>query len=87
MEKETGRRVKTGISGGKICKDGKSYRAESQVRQWNKEAGYEKYGSVITKKFEAGEGARQKALDYEKARAKELAGELDKERHKLPRPK
>ena len=86
MEKETGKIAKTGISGGKIRKDGKSYRAESQVRQWNKEAEYEKYGSVITKKFEAGEGARQKALDYEKNRADHLRKlkELDEEKHKRP---
>lgn len=86
VEKETGRRVKTGISSGKIRKDGKSYRAESQVRKWNKDAGYEKYGSVITKKFEAGEGARQKAIDYEKNRADHLRKlkELDEEKHKRP---
>ena len=86
MEKETGKIVKTGISSGKIRKDGKSYRAESQVRKWNKDAGYEKYGSVITKKFEAGEGARQKAIDYEKNRADHLRKlkELDEEKHKRP---
>ena len=39
IDKRTDKVVKTGISGGKIRKDGKSYRAEQQVRKWNKEEG------------------------------------------------
>lgn len=64
--------VKTGISGGKtIIKNGEelSARAERQVSKWNKEAGYEKFHSVITHKEPAGEGSRVKILDYEIARA------------------
>ncbi|MDE5986804.1 MAG: hypothetical protein K2H16_05925 [Prevotella sp.] len=76
--------MKTGISGGKIRKDGKSYRAESQVRKWNREAGYDKYDSKIAKEFEAGEGARQKALDYETERADKLKNELDEYKHQRP---
>ena len=85
VEKSTGRRVKTGISGGKIRKsDGKSYRAEKQVRGWNKDAGYDKYESEITKHFESGEGARQKAIDYERDRADKLRKDLDEDLHKRP---
>ena len=86
IEKETGKRVKTGVSGGRIRKDGKSSRAEQQVRKWNKEAGYEKYKSEITHKEPAGEGARDRILEYEKARAKALKDlkEIDENRHKRP---
>ena len=37
IDTETNKVVKTGVSGGKIRKDGKSVRAESQARKWNKE--------------------------------------------------
>ena len=36
---KTGETVKTGVSGGRIRKDMKSSRAESQVRKWNKSEG------------------------------------------------
>lgn len=36
---ETGEVVKTGISGGKISKNRKSYRATCQVNKWNKDLG------------------------------------------------
>lgn len=84
IDKETGKRVKTGVSGGRVRNDGKSYRAEQQVRKWNKEAGYEKYESEITHTEPAGEGARDRILEYEKARAKVLKDELDNRRHKRP---
>ena len=54
--------MKTGVSSGRIRSDGKSYRAEQQVRKWNKEAGYEKYESEITYKVPEGPGARDKIL-------------------------
>lgn len=76
--------MKTGVSGGRVRNDGKSYRAEQQVRKWNKEAGYEKYESEITHTEPAGEGARDRILEYEKARAKVLEDELDNRRHKRP---
>ena len=81
---EEGTVAKTGVSGGKIRKDGKSYRAEQQVRKWNREAGKEKYESVITHNEPAGEGARDKILEYEKKRAKELEGQLEEDKHKRP---
>ena len=84
IDKETKKRVKTGVSGGSIRKDGKSYRAEQQVRKWNKEAGYEIYESKITYKEPAGEGARDRILEYEKTRAMELKDELEKDKHKRP---
>lgn len=80
--------VKTGVSGGAVRKgDGKSIRAESQVRKWNKEAGYEKYESTITHTEPAGENARRKIYDYEKKRAKYLHdnGQLNNtDLHKKP---
>lgn len=47
-------------------------------------AGYEKYESEITHTEPAGEGARDRILEYEKARAKVLEDELDNRRHKRP---
>ena len=79
--------VKTGISGGKIRKDGKSVRAESQVRKWNKKEKTNKYKSKITHKEPAGENARDKILQYEKHRADELKnnGHLkDQTKHHRP---
>ncbi|MGM9776821.1 MAG: RHS repeat-associated core domain-containing protein [Prevotella sp.] len=72
IDKRTGKVVKTGISGGKIRKDGKSYRAEQQVRKWNKEEGGDIYESKITHQEPAGAGARDKILKYEKDRANTL---------------
>ena len=87
-EKGTDKIVKTGVSGGPIRKkDGKSVRAEKQVRKWNKEAGYEKYESNITLKEPEGEGARARIYDYEKKHAQSLrdAGQLkDDYFHKIP---
>ena len=79
--------VKTGVSGGRVRKDGKSSRAESQVRKWNKEAGHEKDESTITHTEPAGEGASGKIYEYEKNRAKYLhnKGQLsDDYYHKRP---
>ena len=80
------KRVKIGVSSGRIRSDGKSYRAEQQVRKWNKEAGYEKYESEITYKVPEGPGARDKILKNEQDRANKLrkAKELDENRHKRP---
>lgn len=73
---KTGKVVKTGVSGGRIRKDGKSSRAESQVRKWNKEEGEGTYRSEITHQEPAGEGARERILEYEKNRAVDLREEL-----------
>lgn len=86
IDKRTDKVVKTGISGGKIRNDGKSYRAEQQVRKWNKEEGGYIYESEITHQEPAGASARDKILKYEKDRANTLynKGELDENKHKRP---
>ena len=86
IDKRTGNRVKTGVNGGKIRKDGKSYRAEQQVRKWNKEAGGDYYESTITHHEPAGPNARSNILEYERKRSAELrkAGELDEQKHQRP---
>ena len=78
--------TKTGVSGGRIRKDGKSSRAESQVRKWNKNEGEGTYRSEITHQEPAGEGSRDRILKYEKNRANELRekGELDPRKHQKP---
>ncbi|MPN28487.1 hypothetical protein SDC9_175929 [bioreactor metagenome] len=53
--------VKVGISGGKIRNDGKSYRAEKQVRAFNRLNGREMYASRIMGHFTD----RQSALEWE----------------------
>ena len=86
INKRTDKVVKTGISGGKIRNDGKSYRAEQQVRKWNKDEGGYIYESEITHQEPAGAGARDKILKYEKDRANNLRErkELDKYKHIRP---
>ena len=84
IDKRTDKVVKTGISGGKIRNDGKSYRAEQQVRKWNKEEGRYIYESEITHQEPAGAGARDKILKYEKDRATKLREELDHDKHQKP---
>ena len=87
FNKETNTIVKTGVSGGKIRKDGKSYRAEQQVRKWNKEKGGDVFESVITDKIPEGKGARDKILLIEKAKAKKYRDQgllKDKYYHKIP---
>ena len=86
FEKDTGRTVKTGISGGKKTKVGKSQRANKQVNKWNKEAGYDKFDSRIVKDIPAGPKAREEALKAEKNNADRLRkqNELDKKFHQRP---
>ena len=86
IDSETGIVVKTGVSVGKVRGDGKSYRAEQQVRKWNAEEGRSKYRSVITHTEPEGVGARDRILDYEKHRANYLRqhNQLDKEKHIRP---
>ena len=69
IDKETGTPVKTGVSGGPIRKDGKSVRAESQVRKWNEREGYERYESVIYYYEPEGPGARGRIYNVERKRA------------------
>ena len=46
------------------------------VRKWNKEEGEGTYRSEITHQEPAGEGARERILEYEKNRAVDLREEL-----------
>ena len=66
IDTESNTVVKTGVSGGRIRKDGKSSRAEQQVRKWNREENTTKYESNITNIEPDGEGAREKIYNYEK---------------------
>ena len=81
IDTESNTVVKTGVSGGRIRKDGKSSRAEQQVRKWNREENTTKYESNITNIEPDGEGAREKIYNYEKQRAKQLKNQLDKHKH------
>ena len=56
------------------------------VRKWNKKEGEGTYRSEITHQEPAGEGSRERILEYEKSRAKELRerGELDPNKHQKP---
>ena len=88
FETGTGNVVKTGVSGGKVSKSGKSYRATGQVNKWNKAEGAGKYDSRITQQVPAGPGARQKILNAEKSNAQRLQqqGQLrDPKKHVRPR--
>lgn len=76
--------VKPGVSGGKISKVDKSYRATKQVNEWNKDAGPGTYDSRIVKKIPAGKGARQKILDAELKNANKNRSTLDPDKHKTP---
>jgi hypothetical protein len=84
METATGAVVKTGISGGKIAKNGKSIRAEAQVRKWNRTEGANKYDSRIVKKIPSGPGARTKALGAEVVEANKHRKTLDPTKQKRP---
>lgn len=60
IDKRTENVVKTGGSGGRIRKDKKSYRAEQQVKKWNKKDGGDYYKSKITHTEPAGEGQERR---------------------------
>ncbi|MEJ5052590.1 hypothetical protein WH221_22385 [Chryseobacterium culicis] len=81
--------VKTGISGSKLNQNGTSRRANSQAKKWNEnENSPGKYKGVVTGTHTGGTGARQKALDSERDRAKTLLqeGQLnDPQKHVRPR--
>ena len=77
--------VKTGVSGGKETKSGESYRGNQQANKWNNDEDTPgRYKSVITNRVPEGEGARQKALNYEKDRANQVRDQLDRDKHKRP---
>lgn len=76
--------VKTGISGGKVSKTDKSYRATNQVNKLNKAAGAKKYDSRIVKKIPEGKKARTKVLNGEVINANKNRKTLDPNIHKRP---
>ena len=80
---KTNKIVKTGVSGGPI-KDGKSVRAETQVKKWNKQEGEGTYKSEITHYEPEGDGARARILEYEKERSDKYRDQLDPQKHKRP---
>lgn len=85
VDSHNNRKVKNGTSGGRETKDGVSYRGRSQANKWNKAEGTPgRYKSETTNRVPAGEGARQKALDYEANRSKEIRNQLDPNKHKRP---
>ncbi|RCX00993.1 RHS repeat-associated protein [Schleiferia thermophila] len=84
FETGTGNVVKTGISGGKVSQADKSYRATSQVNQMNKASGSGTFDSRIVEKIPSWPGARQQALDAEKANAAKNRSTLNPNYHKRP---
>jgi hypothetical protein len=85
--KITDETVKVGISGGKITKKGKSYRAQRQVSKWNREKGGNVYESKIILNIPEGKNSRDKALEAERDKADKLRkeGQLkEKDKHQRP---
>ncbi len=74
---------KVGISGGKIFKADKSYRATSQVNKLNKAGGYT---STILERIPRGKGARAKALEAEKRWSTIHKKTINPKIHKRPKP-
>lgn len=82
---QSGKVVKTGVSGGKETKTGQSYRGNSQANKWNKQEGTPgRYKAEITNRVSGGKGAREKALKYEKVRANQVRNQLDPRKHQRP---
>ena len=83
---KNGKVVKTGVSGGKVRQDGKSYRAEKQVRALNRNSNDPNgpYSSKIVKNVPAGAGARETILDWEVQNANKNRTILDPNIHKKP---
>jgi RHS repeat-associated protein len=77
---------KTGISGGKVDKNGNPYRANKQANAWNKKDGKGTWKVEVVSKTKSGAGARAKALAKEKKDADALrkAKKLDEKKHKRP---
>lgn len=85
FDSATNKTVKVGISGGKVSASGKSYRAQSQVRQFNKvKKGKRIFDSEIIENIPKGRGARKTAIKKEEEYAKRYREELEKEYHKIP---
>ena len=84
-DKETGDVAKTGISGQPLNKNGTSPRANGQVNELNRGAGYEKYSASDPYK-NIGKN-RGEAKQWEQGNTDRLfANKHSLERHKLPKP-
>jgi len=89
VDTKTGEVVKTGVSSGKLTKNGNgSYRANSQANRWNRAADQEgRYRGDVVKRVPEGPGAREGILRWEKDNAARLrqAGQLrDPTKHTRP---
>jgi RHS repeat-associated protein len=87
VDTKTGKVAKTGVSGGKLNKNGSSKRANGQANKWNKEAGNKgRYEPKVVKKVPSGAGARKDILEWEVQNADRLRlkDELDPTRHMRP---
>jgi len=78
--------VKTGVSAGRIRKDGKSARAEKQVRRWNANPADPNgpYTSKVVKKLKRQTNAREKILKWEEKNADKHRATLDPTKHVRP---
>jgi RHS repeat-associated protein len=82
-----GRVVKTGVSDGRIRRDGKSSRAEKQVRALNSDptrAAHQPYTSEVVKNIPTQPDARGKIYDWEVQNAQANRGTLDPTIHQRP---
>jgi RHS repeat-associated protein len=63
--------IKTGVSSGRVRMDGKSSRAEKQVREWNKNTNDPNgpFTSKVVANVPSGQGARQKIYTWESQNA------------------
>ncbi len=84
INKKTNKIEKVGISGGKISKAGKSYRANKQISE-QKKLGFE-FSQKIIKKIKAGEGARVKALEAEVKATNNYKNTINPRIHSRPKP-
>jgi len=82
INEETKLIEKIGVSGGKISKANKSYRATRQVNKLNRAGG--KYTSKIIEKIPAGNKARKKVLEAEKRYSNIYRKTLNPKIHKRP---
>ncbi|WP_156900409.1 DUF6443 domain-containing protein [Flavobacterium filum] len=82
--KDTGNIEKVGISGGKVDKNGKPYRANKQKNNENKNGG--NYEVEVLDKVPSGSGARTKALELEKKHTDNNSSTIDPRLHKRPKP-
>ena len=92
IDTDTGKSIKTGVSSTPLSVDsltGKkvSSRATQQTKDWNEEEGYDKYEHKVVKEIPEGENARKEILEWEQENTNKLKEQLDRDKHKLPKPK